>query len=95
MMRPLLILGALCLAPMLSSCVTPPYDYGPYLEHLPHSILVIPPLNTSPEVNAPYSYLSTVTLPHAERGYYIFPVAVVDAFLKENGMPTPGEIPAA
>ena len=53
---------------------------------------MLPPLNESPEVLAPYSYLSTVSLPIAEQGYYIFPVAVVDAFLKENGMPTPGEM---
>ncbi len=75
----------------LCSCAAP-YDYGPYLEHMPKSILVLPPLNESPDVNAPYSYLSTVTRPLAERGYYVFPVSVVDAFLKENGLPTPGEM---
>jgi hypothetical protein len=25
-------------------------------------------------------------------GYYVFPVAIVDELLKENGMPTPGEM---
>ena len=39
-----------------------------------------------------YGYLSTVTQPIAERGYYVFPVAIVDQFLKENGMPTAGEM---
>ena len=44
------------------------------------------------EVGAPYSYLTTITMPVAERGYYVFPVAVVDEFMKENGLPTPGEM---
>ena len=33
-----------------------------------------------------------MTQPLAERGYYVFPVAVVDQFFKENGMPTTGEM---
>jgi len=76
----------------VSGCAPKPYDYSAYKEHPPRSILVIPPLNNSTEVNAPYSYLSTVTQPLAECGYYVFPVAVIDAFLKDNGMPTPGEM---
>jgi hypothetical protein len=70
----------------------PPYDYRPYLDHMPRSILVIPPLNESLEVDAPYSFLSTITKPIAERGYYVFPVAVVAELMKENGLPTPGEM---
>jgi len=49
-------------------------------------------MNESTAVGATYSYLSTITFPLAEMGYYVFPVAVVDQFLKENGMPTPGEM---
>ena len=30
--------------------------------------------------------------PLVEAGYYVFPVAVVDAFMKENGLPTAGEM---
>ena len=77
---------------LLAGCATPPYDYTNYREHPPRSILVLPPLNKSVHVGASYSYLSTVTGPLAELGYYVFPVAVVDQFLKENGMPTPGEM---
>ena len=33
-----------------------------------------------------------VTRPIAERGFYVYPVAVVTEFLKQNGMPTPGEM---
>jgi hypothetical protein len=53
---------------------------------------VLPPLNESVDVNASYVWLSTVTMPIAERGYYVFPVAVVDAFMKDNGLPGPDEM---
>ena len=46
----------------------------------------------STELGGTYGYLSTVSRPIAERGYYVFPVAVVDQFLKNNGMPTAGEM---
>lgn len=58
----------------------------------PTTVLVLPPLNNSSEPLAPYSYLASVSKPLAEAGYYVFPVAVIDAFLKENGLPTPGEM---
>ena len=31
-------------------------------------------------------------MPVAETGYYIFPVSVVDQYLKQNGLPGPGEM---
>lgn len=85
-MTPLVIL-------VLSGCTTvEPYDYSAIELEQPHSILVIPPLNNSVEVNAPYTYLSVISRPLAEKGYYVFPVSVIDAFLKENGLPTPAEM---
>lgn len=76
-----------------SGCATKaPYDYTAFERSKPRSIVVIPPNNNSIEVNAPYIYLSTVTRPLAEKGYYVFPVFVIDYFLKENGLPTPAEM---
>lgn len=60
-------------------------DFSSYRAHMPGSILVLPPLNESTDVNAPYVYLSTISEPLANRGYYVFPVAVIDAFMKDNG----------
>jgi hypothetical protein len=81
---------------LVQGCVTvtppKPYDYSAYLAHMPRSILVLPPQNESIEVMAPYIYLSTVTRPLAERGYYVFPVAVIDAMMKENGVTSPEEM---
>jgi hypothetical protein len=86
-------LAALALLALLGGCQTSkPYDYTNFHAHPPRSILVIPPLNESTTLEGTYSYLSTVSRPIAERGYYVFPVAVVDQFLKDNGLPTTGEM---
>lgn len=80
---------------VVTGCAAPePRDYSLYRDHLPASILVLPPTNQSLEVNASYSYLSTISEPLAEAGYYVFPVAVVDAYMKENGVPTPADMHA-
>ena len=76
---------------LLSGCATPP-DYTAFRARQPRSVVVIPPLNESTDLKATYGVLSTVTRPLAEMGYYVFPVAVVDNFFRENGMPTPGEM---
>jgi len=87
------LLAVLILIAGMTGCATPQhYDYSAFQQHPPRSILVIPPLNNSVEAGAPYIYLSTITRPLAECGYYVFPAAVIDAFLKDNGMPTPGEM---
>lgn len=61
-------------------------DLSSYTTHMPKSILVMPPVNESPDTRATYSYWSTVTVPVAEAGYYVFPISVVDTMFKENGI---------
>ena len=76
----------------LTGCAAPePYDYAAFKQANPKSILVLPPANQSPDVNASYSLLSKVTYPLAESGYYVFPVAVVDEAFRQNGVTTPEE----
>lgn len=88
-------LALLLLLGSLVACATQqPFDYGPLLDAAPASILVLPPLDESPEVDATTSWLATVSRPLAERGYYVFPVALVDRILRENGLPTPYEMHA-
>ncbi len=80
---------------LLAGCASGPtavYDYTKLKEENPLSILVLPPLNESLEVDASYSFLSQVTYPLAESGYYVFPVAMVNDLFKHNGMTEPGEI---
>jgi hypothetical protein len=77
----------------VSACATvAPPDYTNFRQARPRSVLVLPPLNRGLDMRGTYGYLSTVTRPLAEMGYYVFPVAMVDQFLKENGLPTPGEM---
>ncbi|MGV8837596.1 DUF799 domain-containing protein [Cellvibrio sp.] len=81
-----------CAIAVLSGCAVQPYDYTAINAAKPKSILVIPPTSESTDVNSTYTFLSTISKPLAEQGYYVFPVAVVDTFMKENGLPTPDEM---
>lgn len=86
-------LAAIAIAVVLAGCAsTRPYDYSNLRAHPPRSIVVLPPTNQSPDVKATYGYLSTVTMPLAEKGYYVYPVEVVDQFMKENGLPSANEM---
>lgn len=88
-------LFALMLLLWLSGCATPtPYDYTEFKKSKPHSILVLPPLNNTPEVAATYAVYSQLTFPLAESGYYVFPVALVDETFRQNGVTNPQEIHA-
>ncbi len=83
------LLGILILS--LTSCVTPK-NYDKFIAAHPRSILVLPPKNQSTDIRGTYSFLSTVTMPIAEKGFYIFPVTVVDQLMKDNGLPSADEM---
>lgn len=92
----LLLIGA---SAFLGACATtsgPEKDnYVQFRELMPRSILLLPPVNESVDVNASYSWMTTASEPIAEQGYYVFPVAIVDEFMKENGLPNPEDMHAA
>lgn len=78
---------------LATGCTSAPKrDYSLYRSAMPRSILVLPPLNNSTDVNAPYIFLSTITRPLANRGYYVFPVGIIDDYMKDNGLPTAYEM---
>jgi len=81
-------------ATLLVGCATPPpqKDYSAFKQAKPASILVLPPVNLSPDVNASFSMLSHATLPLAESGYYVMPVALVNETFKQNGLANPPEM---
>lgn len=90
---------AACLLPALLfvGCAThqvQPYDYTAFKASKPKSIVVLPPLNNSPEVNATYGMLSQMSYPLAEAGYYVLPVAAVDETFKQNGLTNAADIHA-
>jgi hypothetical protein len=75
-------------------CATkaPSYDYTAFKAAKPRSIVVLPPLNNSPEVNAGNSVYAQVSYPLAEAGYYVLPVAVVGETFKQNGLTNAADI---
>lgn len=78
---------------LLTACAThKPYDYTAFKQARPKSILVLPPVNKSPEVKASYSFLSWTSFPLGEAGYYVFPVAMVNETFRQNGLTSPDEI---
>ena len=91
MKPPSMVLASLLLV-LAYGCSVKRTDYRAYLDNFPKSVLVLPPINESLEVQASGMFLSTITMLLAERGYYVLPVAVVDAVLKENGVPLPPEM---
>lgn len=61
-------------------------DYSKFRAEDPRSILIVPVVNNSVEVNASDYFLSTITIPVAERGYYTFPINLVKRVMEEDGL---------
>lgn len=78
----------------LAACSSKPaqMDYTAFKEAKPRSILVLPPINHTSSVNAPYGLLSQMTHPLAEGGYYVVPVAMELETFHQNGVPMPDEM---
>jgi hypothetical protein len=51
----------------------------------PRSILVVPTVNQSVDVDAPNYVLATLPVPLAEKGYYVFPVNTTKMVLEQEG----------
>jgi hypothetical protein len=80
----LVVVSALALS---SGCATAPKkDYSAFKAADPHSVLIIPVVNRSMDVDAPDYFLSTLSIPVAERGYYVFPVDMVKHLLEYDGL---------
>ena len=91
-MMKFLRLTLLCgLAALFSGCVMPPveenyYDYAAFRSADPRSILIVPVVNNSVDVEASDYFLSAISQPVAERGYYVFPVNMVKRVMEEDGL---------
>ncbi|MEE9367725.1 MAG: GNA1162 family protein [Pontiella sp.] len=74
---------------LLNGCVstTPSdYDYSAFRTADPHSILIVPVVNNTVDVEASDYFLSAISQPVAERGYYVFPVNMVKRVMEEDGL---------
>ncbi|MGE4649929.1 MAG: GNA1162 family protein, partial [Myxococcota bacterium] len=70
-----------------AGCATlPPKDYTDFNAADIRSILVVPVVNNSVDVTAPDYFLSTVSIPVAEHGYYVFPVNLIKRTLEDDGL---------
>lgn len=81
----------------LTGCMTTPkqtYDTTNLKHSDPHSILVLPPVNASLEVDASDGFYSQTTKPLSELGYYVFPIALVKQMFRDNGLSDPSDIQA-
>jgi hypothetical protein len=88
------LFGLLLLALALTGCVTQPVrqNFDAFTAAAPKSILVVPIANRSLDVDAPNYMLSTLSVPLAERGYYVFPVNTAKVVLEQEGFYEPEQI---
>lgn len=72
---------------VLAGCVTPPErpDFTAFEAAMPRSILVVPSVNNTLDVDAPDYLLTTLPRPLAEKGYYVFPVNTTRFVLQQEG----------
>ena len=73
---------------VLTGCASPPVkkDLSAFIAAAPRSILVVPAINKSLDVDAPNYLLSTLTVPLAEKGFYVFPVNTAKFILEQEGL---------
>jgi len=94
--RPLFLpLFALLLLSLGCATAPPAKDYTAFRSANPRSILVLPVVNNTQNVEAPSLFLSTLPIPVAERGYYVFPVNMVKRVLEDEGLSDPNLVHGA
>ena len=90
-MKKVIIVFGLFVVGLLSGCATP-CDYTAFNESAPRSILVLLPQNNTANIDATHAFLSQVTMPLAEAGYYVMPVIVVEQVFYSQGVTVAKEI---
>ncbi len=86
MIRRCLMTFGLLAGLLLAGCATQqPRDFSAFHAAKPRSILVVPVVNRSLDVDAPNYVLSALPVPLAEKGYYVFPVNTSKVVLEQEG----------
>jgi hypothetical protein len=78
------VLAALLLTGCASNVVK--QDLSAFHAAKPRSILVVPATNKSVDVDAPAYLLTTLTVPLAEKGFYVFPIHTAKTVLEQEGL---------
>lgn len=92
------LVAALLGLSLLAGCVAAPAekkDYAQFRAEDPQSILVVPVVNNTVNIDAPDYFLSTVSFPIAERGYYVFPINLVKSVMEDEGLSDANMVHAA
>lgn len=76
---------------MLQGCVSAPpgKDYSAFNQAGVRSILVVPVVNHSVDTKAADYFLTTLPVPLAERGYYVFPINATKKLIEGDGLADP------
>ena len=69
-----------------TSMVTKGSEFPKIYEEQPRSLLILPPMNESSDAEAKGYYMTTVEMPFAQMGYYVFPVEMVSDIMKQEGV---------
>ena len=82
---------------LVTGCATPgnPNRLNAFHDAAPRSVLVVPPVNKTTDVQGTTSVLATLPFYLAEKGYYVFPVNTVKTLLEYEGYYEPAEAHAA
>lgn len=81
-----LLLALLVATGCAPKMVTKGSEFPKMYEEQPQSLLVLPPINESTDVEAKPYYMTTVEMPFAQSGYYVFPVEMVSDIMKQEGV---------
>ncbi len=85
-------LASLLLLPLLSGCVASgdaTADYSAeeaWYRRAPRSVIVLPARNDTTAVEAGRLFISTISKPLVERGYYVYPPEIVAEILRREGI---------
>ncbi len=85
------------MASVIAACAAPQVnkDQAEFPAGNPRSILIPPVVNNTVNVDAPRYFLSTIPIPVAEHGFYIFPVNLVRGMMNEEGLSDANMVHAA
>lgn len=83
--------GLIIAAVLLTGCATkiPPKDYARFYSSSPRSVLIVPVINHSSETEAADLFLTTLAVPLAEKGYYVFPTNLTKKLIENDGLSDP------
>lgn len=82
----LMVLPSLLLSGCATNYVNKADEFPGMYEEQPRSLLILPPINESTDVEAKAYYMTTVEVPFALSGYYVFPVEMVSDIMKQEGV---------